>query len=57
VVFELDLDGVHLSCSSPIWTKRLIERGARFVEEAQAEDLRLALEEGRVTSATTSSDH
>jgi hypothetical protein len=41
MVFKLEMGGVHVSCSSPMWTERLIERGARLVgtrESDEAED-------------------
>jgi hypothetical protein len=36
MTFELDADGVRLWCSSPKWTRKLVERGARLVNPAQA---------------------
>ena len=36
MTFELDADGVRLWCSSPEWTRKLVERGARLVDPAQA---------------------
>jgi hypothetical protein len=44
MTFELEANGVHISCSSPEWTQKLIERGARLVDESKAEDLRQAVE-------------
>lgn len=35
MTFELDAGGVHISCSSPSVTKKLIEKGARLVDESQ----------------------
>ncbi len=43
MVFELEVDGVRVSCSSPVWTQRLIDRGARLVRKGQVEELRRAL--------------
>jgi hypothetical protein len=40
MTFELDADGVHLWCSSAEWTRKLVEKGARLVDPAQAEYLR-----------------
>jgi hypothetical protein len=39
MTFELDADGVRLWCSSRKWTRKLVERGARLVDPAQAVDL------------------
>jgi hypothetical protein len=36
MTFELDADGVRVWCSSPKWTQKLVERGARLVDPAQA---------------------
>jgi hypothetical protein len=44
MTFELEVDGLRLWCSSPLWTRRLVERGARLVDARQAEELRRALE-------------
>jgi hypothetical protein len=44
MTFELEANGVHISCSSPEWTQKLIERGARLVDESKADDLRQAVE-------------
>ena len=46
MVFELDMDGVRVSCSSPLWTKKLLERGARLVRTGQDAELRQALGAG-----------
>jgi hypothetical protein len=35
VTFELDAGGVHITCSSVTVTKKLIEKGARLVDESQ----------------------
>jgi len=45
MTFELKADGVHFTCSSATVTRKLVEKGARLVDEAQAEDLRRAIEE------------
>jgi len=44
MTFELEADGVHFWCSSLAVTRKLVEKGARLVDAAQAEDLRHALE-------------
>jgi hypothetical protein len=44
MTFELKADGIHFHCSSPELTRKLIERGARLVDPAQAEDLLRAME-------------
>jgi hypothetical protein len=46
MTFELEADGVRIMCSSPAVTRKLVEKGARLVDEAQAECLRRAVEEG-----------
>jgi hypothetical protein len=35
VTFELDAGGVHITCSSVAVTKKLIEKGARLLDESQ----------------------
>jgi hypothetical protein len=35
VTFELDAGGVHITCSSVSVTRKLIEKGARLVDESQ----------------------
>lgn len=35
MTFELDAGGVHINCSSVSVTKKLIEKGARLVDESQ----------------------
>jgi hypothetical protein len=40
MTFELDADGVRVWCSSPEWTRKLVEKGARLVDPRQAEYLR-----------------
>lgn len=42
MTFELDADGVRVWCSSPEWTRKLVEKGARLVDPTQAEYLREA---------------
>jgi hypothetical protein len=45
MTFELvGKGGVHFSCSSPRTAKILLEKGARLLNEEQAEYLRLALD-------------
>ena len=39
MTFELEADGVRVSCNSPVWTRRLVEKGARLVDPSQAEYL------------------
>jgi hypothetical protein len=46
MTFELEADGVHFTCSSAAVTRKLVEKGARLVDDAQAEDLRRVIEEG-----------
>ena len=41
---KLEADGVHFWCSSPGLTRRLVAKGARLVDEVQAEDLRRVIE-------------
>jgi hypothetical protein len=36
MTFELEADGVRVWCSSPEWTRKLVERGARLVDPKQA---------------------
>ena len=36
MTFELDADGVRVWCSSPAYTRKLVEKGARLVDPAQA---------------------
>jgi hypothetical protein len=40
MTFELEADGVRFWCSSPKWTQKLVEKGARLVDASQAEYLR-----------------
>jgi len=40
MTFELDANGVRLWCSSPEWTRKLVEKGARLVDPTQADYLR-----------------
>ena len=42
MTFELDADGVRVWCSSPEWTRKLVEKGARLVDPTQAQYLREA---------------
>jgi hypothetical protein len=39
MVFELEADGVRVSCSSPFWTRKLVSKGAKLVDARQAEYL------------------
>lgn len=39
MTFELEADGVRFWCSSPKWTQKLVEKGARLVDASQAEYL------------------
>jgi len=39
MTFELEADGVHFWCTSAAVTLKLMEKGARLVDEAQAEHL------------------
>jgi hypothetical protein len=36
MTFELEADGVRVWCSSPEWTLKLVEKGARLVDPKQA---------------------
>lgn len=36
MTFELESDGVRIWCSSPFWTRKLVERGVRLVDASQA---------------------
>ena len=36
MTFELEADGVRVWCSSPEWTRKLVEKGARLVDPNQA---------------------
>jgi len=40
MTFELELGEIHVWCSSPACTQKLVEKGARLVNPAQAEQLR-----------------
>ena len=42
MTFELEADGVRVRCSSPVWARKLVEKGARLVDPAKAVYLRLA---------------
>ena len=57
MTFKLEADGVHFLCSSPGLTRRLVAKGARLVDEVQADDLRrviesAVIEEGRAPDET-----
>ncbi len=43
MTFELELGEIRLWCSSPECTRKLVEKGARLVNPAQAEHLRRIL--------------
>ena len=43
MTFELKLGEIHVWCSSPACTQKLVEKGARLVNPAQADDLRRLL--------------
>ena len=47
MTFELEADGVRFWCSSPFWTRKLVEKGARLVDQSQAELLQGPLEHPR----------
>ena len=36
MTFELESEGVRVWCSSPFWTRKLVEKGARLVDASQA---------------------
>jgi hypothetical protein len=42
MTFELEADGVRLWCSSPFWTRKLVEKGARLVDASQYQYLHQA---------------
>jgi acyl-coenzyme A synthetase/AMP-(fatty) acid ligase len=44
MTFELELGEIHVWCSSPECTRKLVEKGARLVNPAQSEELRRILE-------------
>jgi hypothetical protein len=44
MTFQLEADGVHFWASSPAVTRKLVLKGARLVDAAQAEHLRLVME-------------
>lgn len=43
MTFKLGGDGVHFWCSSPTVARKLLEKRARLIDEAQAEYLRRVL--------------
>lgn len=43
MTFELELGEIHVWCSSEKYTRKLVEKGARLVDPAQAEELRRIL--------------
>jgi len=44
MTFELESDGVRVWCSSPFWTRKLVEKGVRLVDASQAAYLQGELE-------------
>lgn len=44
MTFELESEGVRVWCSSPFWTRKLVEKGARLVDASQAAYLQGDLE-------------
>ena len=36
MTFELESEGVRVWCSSPFWTRKLVEKGVRLVDASQA---------------------
>jgi hypothetical protein len=48
MTFKLEADGVHFWCSSPAVTRKLVEKGARLVDETQVEHLRRVIESAAV---------
>ena len=41
MTFELEAEGVRVRCSSPVWARKLLEKGARLLDPKQAVYLRL----------------
>jgi hypothetical protein len=56
MTFELKADGIRFHCSSPELTQKLIERGARLVDPAQAEELLRAVASELRGGAPTASE-
>lgn len=52
MTFELELGEIHVWCSSPACTRKLVEKGARLVNPAQAEYLRRILDSAEPVPAT-----
>jgi hypothetical protein len=52
MTFELVADGIRFWCSSPTVTRKLVEKGARFTDGAQAEYLRLMVESGAASEGS-----
>jgi len=44
MTFELELGEIHVWCCSEKYTRKLVEKGARLVDPAQAEYLRRTLQ-------------
>jgi hypothetical protein len=40
MTFELEAEGVRVRCSSPVWARKLVEKGARLIDPTQAVYLR-----------------
>jgi hypothetical protein len=40
---NLEAGGIPIVCSSPVWTQRMIDGGARLIERSRAEGFRQAL--------------
>jgi hypothetical protein len=55
MLFEFQLGEVQLWCSSPRCIRRLMERGARLVDPARADELRRVLGWTRPPAEPTSS--
>jgi len=53
MTFELEANGIRFSCSSPVGTRKLVEKGARLVDESQAEDLRRVVESAEAVEGPT----
>ena len=47
MTFQLQLGEIQIWCSSPASTRKLVEKGARLVNPAQAEHLRRVLESAK----------
>ncbi len=56
MTFELDAGGVHITCSSVAVTKKLIEKGARLVDESQKPHLEEGVDAGATFGAPAGDD-